>query len=221
MQFPCFLRRMQLQEIISLRNSQDFSAITVPWFNCFRIRNVMISKEWYLYSPLGSRVSSVPLWPVQFARARELRIPEKRALFTLPQKDWSAANGCLRDGGLSKSEDNGGKRPFSSVFWIFQVLFGPSEKVRKRQKKAEKTRFRPISGTGGQTPLKPPFVTPPFAALQKESGKRSPAKGAWQKSDKKKRQKRQKKWPKSDQKQKKAIELLFLHSFCGTLNSDL
>ena len=31
---------------------------------------------------------------------------------------WSAANGGLRDGGLSKSEDIGGKRPFSSVFWI-------------------------------------------------------------------------------------------------------
>ena len=80
--------------------------------------------------------------------------------------NWSAANGGLRDGGLSKSEDIWGKRPFSSVFWIFQVLFGPSRKGRKRQKKGEKGRFRPISRIGGQTPLKPPFVTPPFAALQ-------------------------------------------------------
>ena len=29
-------------------------------------------------------------------------------------KNWSAANGGLRDGGLRKSEDIGGKRPFSS-----------------------------------------------------------------------------------------------------------
>ena len=46
------------------------------------------------------------------------------------------------------------------------MLFGPSGKGRKRQKKGEKGRFRPISRTGGQTPLKPPFVTLPFAALQ-------------------------------------------------------
>ena len=46
----------------------------------------------------------------------------------------------------------------------FSVLFAPSEKWRKGQKKAEKGRFRPISRKGSQTPLKPPFVTPPFAA---------------------------------------------------------
>ena len=80
---------------------------------------------------------------------------------------WGAANGGLRDGGLRKSEDIWGKRPFSSVFWIFQVFLAPSGKGRKRQKKNEKGRFRPISGRGGQTPLKPPFVTPPFAAAQK------------------------------------------------------
>ena len=44
------------------------------------------------------------------------------------------------------------------------MLFVPSGKGRKRQEKGEKGRFRPISGNGGQTPLKPPFVTPPFAA---------------------------------------------------------
>ena len=44
------------------------------------------------------------------------------------------------------------------------MLFVPSGKGRKRQKKGEKGRFRPISGKGGQTPLKPPFVKPPFAA---------------------------------------------------------
>ena len=79
---------------------------------------------------------------------------------------WSAANGGLRDGGLSKSEDIRGKRPFSSVFWIFQVLFGPSGKGRKKAEKGRKTsekgRLQPISRKGGQTPLKPPFVTPPL-----------------------------------------------------------
>ena len=47
-----------------------------------------------------------------------------------------------------------------TVFWIFQVLFRPSGKGRK------KGRFQPISWNGGQTPLKPPFVTPSFAATQ-------------------------------------------------------
>ena len=46
------------------------------------------------------------------------------------------------------------------------MLFAPSGKGRKRQKKGEKGRFWPISRKGGQTPLKPPFVTPPFAASQ-------------------------------------------------------
>ena len=46
------------------------------------------------------------------------------------------------------------------------MLFSPSGRGRKRQKKGEKGRFRPLSGRGGQTPLKPPFVTPPFAAAQ-------------------------------------------------------
>ena len=46
------------------------------------------------------------------------------------------------------------------------MLFAPSGKGQKRQKKGEKSRFRPISRKGGQTPLKRPFVTPPFAAAQ-------------------------------------------------------
>ena len=79
---------------------------------------------------------------------------------------WSVANGGLRDGGLSKSEDIRGKRPFSSVFWFFPVLFGPLQKRAKKAEKGEKGRFRLISETGGQTPLKPPSVTPSFAAAQ-------------------------------------------------------
>ena len=49
------------------------------------------------------------------------------------------------------------------------MLFAPSGKGRKRQKKGEKGRFRPISRKGGQTPLKPPFVRPPFVAAQLRS----------------------------------------------------
>ena len=36
---------MQLQERIPLRNSQEFSAIAVTWFNGFWIKNVMLSKR--------------------------------------------------------------------------------------------------------------------------------------------------------------------------------
>ena len=52
------------------------------------------------------------------------------------------------------------------------MLLAPSGKGRKRQKKGEKGRFRLISRKGGQTPLKPPFVTPPFAAAQLKSNRR-------------------------------------------------
>ena len=44
-------------------------------------------------------------------------IAPKSSLFQ--NEIWSAAHGGLRDGGLSKSEDICGKRPFSSVIWIF------------------------------------------------------------------------------------------------------
>ena len=53
-----------------------------------------------------------------------------------------------------------------AFFLRFLDFPGALRTVRKRAKKAEKGRFRPISGKGGQTPLKPPFVTPPFAAAQ-------------------------------------------------------
>ena len=46
------------------------------------------------------------------------------------------------------------------------MLLAPSRKGRQRQKKGAKGRFQPTSRTGGETPLKPPFVTPPFAASQ-------------------------------------------------------
>ena len=75
---------------------------------------------------------------------------------------WSAANGVLRDGGLSKSEDIWGKRPFFLRFLEYPGVV----RGRRRQKTDKKGRFRLISRKGGQTPLKPPFLTPPFAAPQ-------------------------------------------------------
>ena len=62
------------------------------------------------------------------------------------------------------------KRSFSSIFSISQGLFGPSGKGEKRQNKGEKRGCQPISKKGGQTPLKPPFVIPPFAAAQRTLG---------------------------------------------------
>ena len=74
-----------------------------------------------------------------------------------PHPPWSAANGGLRDGGLSKSEDIWGKRPFSSVFSIFQVLFGPSGKGWKRQKKGDFGRF---PGRDARRPSNPHLLHP-------------------------------------------------------------
>ena len=57
---------------------------------------------------------------------------------------WGAANRGLRDGGLRKSEDIRGTRPFSSdILWIFQMLFRSSGKGRRKGR--EKGRKRPIS----------------------------------------------------------------------------
>ena len=53
------------------------------------------------------------------------------------------------------------------------LLPGALRTLRKRAKEAEKGQERAISADfqegGGQTPLKPPFVTPPFAAAQTEN----------------------------------------------------
>ena len=54
---------------------------------------------------------------------------------------WGAANGGLRDRGLSKSKDTWGKRPLSCVSWISQVLGKRAKKVGKGQTKAGKGRF--------------------------------------------------------------------------------
>ena len=46
-QFPCFSSKMQSQEIIPFRHSQEFLVMTVTctWFNGFQIKIVMILKS--------------------------------------------------------------------------------------------------------------------------------------------------------------------------------
>ena len=58
-----------------------------------------------------------------------------------------AANGGLSDEGLRKSEGIWWKRRLSCIFWRRLISANLQE--------------------GGQTPLKPPFITPPFAAAQR------------------------------------------------------
>ena len=111
----------------------------------------------------------------KFARTifLELRIFLRKVLRNLPRNFRAFYFGVRKpqmgveemgvQGNPRVSEEKGLLPPFSG---FSQVLFGPSGKGRKGQKKGEKGRFRPISGTGDQTPLKPPFVTPPFAAAQ-------------------------------------------------------
>ena len=74
-------------------------------------------------------------------------------------------------GGLRKCEDIWGERAFFLCFLDFPgALRALRKRAKKGRKMAEKGPFRLISGKGGQTPLKPPFVTPSFAAAQE--GKR-------------------------------------------------
>ena len=77
---------------------------------------------------------------------------------------WSAARdgGFKRNGGLSKSEDIQGKRPFSSVFpWIFLALFGPSGKGRKiGRKRPKKADFGRSPGRQARHPLSPHLLHP-------------------------------------------------------------
>ena len=56
---------------------------------------------------------------------------------------------------------NGLFPPFSGFPGVVRAL----RKRAKRQENGKKGRYWPISRTGGQAPLKPPFITPPFAAL--------------------------------------------------------
>ena len=61
------------------------------------------------------------------------------------------------------SEEKGLFPPFSG---FSRCSSGPPEKGDKGRKRAKKADFGRFSGKGSHTPLKPPFVAPPFAAAQ-------------------------------------------------------
>ena len=94
-----------------------------------------------------------------------------------PSDTFDARPSCAETSQLGASKDQGDlftkkKRPFSSVFWSSAHLPG---KGRKRQKKGEKGRFRPISRKGGQTPLTPPIGGPPQSSISVNlEGSRNP-----------------------------------------------
>ena len=82
-----------------------------------------------------------------FFGSRQNEFPEIPCvgLFLLGCRKWGSKRGGFKQiGGYLRK-----LRPFSSVFWVFQLLFGPSGKERERQKKGEKGRFRLIFRKGG------------------------------------------------------------------------
>ena len=96
------------------------------------------------------------------------------SLGELPGNPWIAVkfHSERTSGGPKNFRGTSGEVPeekglFPQISSDFPGALG-SGKGRKRQKKGDSGRFRPISRKGGQTPLKPPFVTPPFAAAQRE-----------------------------------------------------
>ena len=73
---------------------------------------------------------------------------------------WSVANGGLRDGGLSKSEDIRGKKPFPPVFRIFRCSSHPLEKAEKGRKRVRKADFGRFPGRVARHPLSPNLLQP-------------------------------------------------------------
>ena len=94
------------------------------------------------------------------------RIRFRRARFQTPNS-VSLLLGCRKWGfkrwGFKQIRVYLRKKAFFLRFLDFP---GALRTLRKRAKKGDFGRFRQISRKGGQTPLKPPFVTPPFAAAQ-------------------------------------------------------
>ena len=82
---------------------------------------------------LAKFLSNSAFWSVFLRKSRFHRF-EKSSGFRV----WGAANGGLRDGGLRKSEEKG-------LFPPFLDFPGALQPLRKRAKKAEKGRKRPIS----------------------------------------------------------------------------
>ena len=112
--------------------------------------------------PLSVSGKTVPTVP---APAVPVRFPDSEPPCIILRRSLKS----LSYGWLPAERNCGDKFLWLRKNAFFLRFLGPSGKGRKRQKKGEKGRFRPISGKGGQTPLKPPFVTPPlnFAAAQK------------------------------------------------------
>ena len=103
-----------------------------------------------IIAPESPRIQST-----RFNRSKR-RAPKEKHQSPLERRKWR-----FKRWGFNKSEDIRGKRPFSSVLWISQELFGPGAH-RRRAKKSEKGRKRPIP-VNFQLPL---LFTPPFAAAQ-------------------------------------------------------
>ena len=59
------------------------------------------------------------------------------------------------------------------------MLLAPSGKGRKRQKKGDFGRFRPISRKGGQTPLKPPICYTPICGSPTKWTEIKPSRVGW------------------------------------------
>ena len=84
----------------------------------------------------------------------------RRSQFGVPQM------GGFKRWGLKQIWGYLRKKAFFPACSGFPKSFQTLRKRAKKAEKGEKGRFRPICRMGGQTPLKPPFVTPPFAAAQ-------------------------------------------------------
>ena len=130
-----------------------------------RCAEVLALAIWALTMTLWPSLSlSLCAWGVPHAKIDYWREKHNTITYRMITKPnfiliWSAANGGLRGGGLNKFEDIWGKRPLFCIFWIFQVLFGPSGKGRKRQKKGEKAGKGWFSGAN-RHPLNPHLLHP-------------------------------------------------------------
>ena len=145
------INRLQIQlfnfsEIITVfRRSYRYK------LKCFWIRHVTISQR----TVLG--VLSAREWSAPSATKALLQTSESFSVII----NWCRKWGFKTWGGWRKSGDIWGKRLVSSVFWISQVLFGPSERGgRKDRKRAKKAYFGRFPGREARHPLNPHFLHP-------------------------------------------------------------
>ena len=118
---------MELHEITPLRNSQEFSAIAVTWFNGFRTKHVMISKAMVSWSEVSEKCQKSPLRKSCNVGLRceksagFLRSSDARCLPRGP-KDWK--NSRFRSGIETF------KRPISD--WKFQSRLKISSEIENK-----------------------------------------------------------------------------------------